>query len=57
LGTLANTIYSAPGDINYDYKEKTGKFAFILGFSPNKIDVKDATSAEKSILRMILKLS
>ena len=55
LGTLTNTLYSAPGDVNYDYKENTGKFAFIFGFSPNKVEVKDATSAEKSILRTILK--
>ena len=34
---LLNTIYSSPGDIQYTYQEKTGKFIFDL--KQNKIEV------------------
>ncbi len=55
LGTLANTIYSAPGDVNYNYEEQTGKFSFIFGFSPNKIEVRDATSMGEPIYKTIVR--
>ena len=55
LGTLTNTLYSAPGDVNYTYKEKTDKFSFVFRFSPNKVEVRDATSMEKSIFKTILR--
>ena len=46
---LLNTIYSAPGDVSYSYKENTGKSSFILKFSPGRVEVNDA-SDHKSVL-------
>lgn len=34
---LLNTLYSAPGDVNYIYPEKTGRFIF--DFKQNKVEV------------------
>jgi len=34
---LVNTLYSSPGDIQYDYPEKTGRLIF--DFKQNKIEV------------------
>ena len=34
---LLNTIYAAPGDVRYNYAEKTG--AFILDFKQNEVKV------------------
>ena len=39
LAILVNTIYSAPGDVNYDYKENSDKFQFVFNFTPNKVEV------------------
>lgn len=34
---LVNTIYSSPGDVQYNYPEKTGNFIF--DFKQNKVEV------------------
>ena len=46
---LLNTIYAAPGDVSYSYKENTGKSSFIFKFSPGRVEINDA-SDHKSVL-------
>ena len=50
LATLTNTIYSAPGDVNYNYQEKTGKFSFTFDFSPSKIKVSENYEKPNSLV-------
>ena len=49
LAILVNTVYAAPGDLEYTYNENAGKSIFIFDFKPDKIEIYGQEEKESSV--------